>query len=205
MDEYLRGRAREREEEVPLIRSNIDVPYVNYEKSIVIMNALQDYIGEDNLNGAIRRFIQKNAFQGPPYVTANEFLACVKEATPGEFLYIIEDMFETITLYENRALRATCREVENGQYRVELQFEAQKFRADGVGRETLIAMNDSISFGIFGTENEVLYSAKHWIGSGKNEMSFIVDKKPEKAGIDPNYLLIDKNADNNVIKVELIK
>jgi hypothetical protein len=202
MDQYLRGRAREREEEVPLIRSNLDVPYVNYEKSIVVMNALQDYIGEDNLNNALRKFIQKHAFTGPPYVTAKEFLEYIKEATPDDLLYFVEDMFETITLYENRALHATYRELESGQYRVDFQIEAQKFRADGIGHETSIDMNDSITFGIFGAQNEVLYSAKHWIQSGKGELSFVVDKKPEKAAIDPNYLLIDKNTDNNIVNVK---
>jgi hypothetical protein len=202
MDEYLRGRAREREEEVPLIRSNLNVPYVNYEKSIVVMNALQDYIGEDNLNRALRDFIQEYAFRGPPYVTAKEFLEFIKEATPDELLYIVSDMFETITLYENRALRATYEKLENGQYRVDLQIDAQKIRADGIGRESSIDMNDYISFSVFGEENEVLYSAKHWIQSGINDMSFTVEKKPEKAGIDPNYLLIDKNTDNNIIRVE---
>ncbi len=201
MDEYLRGRAREREEEVPLIRSNQEVSYINYEKSIVVMNALQDYIGEDNLNRALQKFIQRYAYQGPPYVTAKEFLAYIKEATPKELLYIITDMFETITLYENRALRASYEELGNGRYRVDFQVEAQKFRADGIGRETSLDINDCIPFGVFGEDNEVLYSAKHWIRAGKNDMSFIVDKKPEKAGIDPNYLLIDKNTDNNIIRV----
>jgi hypothetical protein len=31
-----------------------------------------------------------------------------------------------------------------------------------------------------------------------------VDKKPEKAGIDPNYFLIDKNTDNNIINVKKV-
>jgi hypothetical protein len=201
MDQYLRGRAREREEEVPLIRSNLEVPYINYEKSIVVMNALQDYIGEDNLNRALQKFIERYANQGPPYVTAREFLEYIREATPDELLYIITDMFETITLYENRALRASYEELGNGRYRVDLKFDAQKIRADGIGRETSVDMNDYIPFGIFGARDEVLYSAKHWIQSGESEMSFVVDKRPEKAGIDPNFLLIDKNTDNNITRV----
>jgi hypothetical protein len=201
MDQYLRGRAREREEEVPLIRSNLEVPYINYEKSIVVMNALQDYIGEDNLNRAVQKFIRRYAYDEPPYVTAIEFLESIKEATPDALLYIVKDMFETITLYENRALRASYRELGNGRYRVDLKIDAQKIRADGIGRETSVDMNDYIPFGVFGAGNEVLYSAKHWIPSGESEMSFVVDKKPEKAGIDPNYLLIDKNTDNNIIQV----
>ena len=201
MDQYLRGRAREREEEVPLIRSNLEVPYINYEKSIVVMNALQDYIGEDNLNRALQKFIQRYAFRGPPYVTAIEFLEYIEEATPNDLRYLITDMFATITLYENKAQRAIYRELENGQYRVDLEFEAQKFRADGIGRETAIAMNDYIPFTVFGAANEVLYSAKHWIRSGTTQLSFVVDQKPERAGIDPHYLLIDKNTDNNIVRV----
>jgi len=201
MDEYLRGRAREKEEEVPLIRSNLNVSYINYEKSMVVMNALQDYIGKDKLNKAIQQFIQKYAFQEPPYVTADEFLRYIKEATPDKLQYIITDMFETITLYENRATQATYQELENGQYRVKLKFEAQKFRADGMGREISIDMNDYITFGIFGASNEVLYLGKHWVPSGESELSFVVDKTPKKAGIDPSYLLIDKNTEDNIITI----
>ncbi len=202
MDEYLRGRAREKEEEVPLVRSNLNVPYINYEKSMVVMNALQDYIGKDKLNRALQQFIQKYAFQEPPYVTADEFLRYLKEATPDELQYIITDMFETITLYENRAIRATYKELENDQYRVKLKFETQKFRADGMGRETSIDMNDYITFGIFGASNEVLYLGKHWVRAGESELSFVVDKAPIKAGIDPSYLLIDKNTDDNIITIK---
>jgi len=201
IDLYLRGRAREKEEEVPLVSSNLNVPYINYEKSIVVMNAIQDYIGEDKLNRALQQFIQKYAFQEPPYVTADEFLRYLKEATPDELQYIITDMFETITLYENRAIQATHQELENGQYRVKLKFETQKFRADGMGRETSIDMNDYITFGIFGASDEVLYLGKHWIHAGERELSFVVDKAPIKAGIDLSYLLIDKNTDDNIIYV----
>lgn len=201
MDEYLRGRGREREEEVPLIRSNIDVSYVNYEKSIVVMNALQDYIGEDNLNRALQKFIQQYAYQEPPYVTADEFLRYLRKATPSDLQYIITDLFETITLYENRALQVTYQKMANGQYLVKLKFEARKFRADGMGRETSIEMNDSITFGIFGPENEVLYRGKHWVRSGESELRFVVDTIPKKAGIDPHYYLIDKNTQDNIIDV----
>ena len=36
----------------------------------MVMYALQDYIGEDKVNEAIREFLKQYAFKGPPYPTS---------------------------------------------------------------------------------------------------------------------------------------
>ncbi|MGO9707953.1 MAG: M1 family aminopeptidase, partial [Polyangiaceae bacterium] len=69
MDQYLRGRALEQKREVPLERVE-DQAYIRYAKGAVVMYALQDYIGEDTVNGALRAFLNKYKFQGPPYPNA---------------------------------------------------------------------------------------------------------------------------------------
>ena len=40
-------------------------PYIHYRKGSLVMYALQDYIGEDNLNRAIRAFRDEHGVQGP--------------------------------------------------------------------------------------------------------------------------------------------
>lgn len=202
IDRYLRGRGRETRKEVPLAMTNLATWYLNYAKGFVVMNALEDYIGEDKLNAAIRRYIKNVAFQEPPYTTSLEFLEYIKEATPENLTYIITDMFETITLYENKALEASCKKLENGRYLVKFNFEVKKLRADELGNENAIPIEDYITFGVFGQDGEELYLRKHWVKSEKGEMKFLVDKIPERAGIDPYYYLIDKNTDDNVISIE---
>jgi len=202
IDYYLRGRARETQEEVPIVLTNLEVPYVHYEKGIVVMNALQDYIGEDNLNAALRKYINKVAFQEPPYTTSLEFIKYLRKATPDHLKYIIRDMFETITLYENKSLKATYKELVKGKYLVNFKFEANKLRADEIGNEKAIKINDYITFGVFGADGEELYLKKHFVNSEEDELEFIVDKVPKRAGIDPYYYLIDKNTNDNIIDIE---
>jgi ABC-2 type transport system permease protein len=202
IDEYLRGRAGETQEEVPMLLSNRDVPYVNYDKGIVVMNALQDYIGEKNLNAALQKYIQKTAFQEPPFTISSEFLEYLKEVTPEHLKYIIKDWFETVTLSNNRAVNATRKKLANGKYSVNFQFFADKIQVDKEGEEETLSMNDFITFGVFGADGEELYLEKHKIQSGTFELTFIVDGIPAHVGIDPYYFLIDKNPNDNVIPIK---
>jgi len=41
-----------------------------------------------------------------------------------------------------------------------------------------------------------------WIDKDKEDLEFIVDNIPEMAGIDPYYYLIDKNTDDNIVKMK---
>lgn len=201
IDHYLRGRARETRKEVPLALTNFGSRYINYKKSMVVMNALQDYIGENNLNAAIRKFVKDTAFREPPFPTSMEFLEYLKEVTPDHLKYIYTDMFETVTLYENKAIKATYEKIEPGKYRVKLKFNAEKLRGDEEGKERSIDIHDYITFGVFGDKGKELYLKKHLVHPGTTELEFTVTEVPRKAGIDPYYYLVDKNTEDNVIEV----
>src|SRR5258708_2401739 len=105
LDRYLLGRTTERKKELPLLRvENQD--YVHYRKGSLVMYALQDYIGEWALNQALARYIQAVAVHGPPYTTSAQLPAFLREVTPDQYQYVLEDKFETITLYDTRATKA---------------------------------------------------------------------------------------------------
>jgi ABC-2 type transport system permease protein len=201
LDNYLKGRARETEKEVPLVLTNFETTYLNYEKGMVVMNALEDYIGEDRLNTALRKYIRKVAFQEPPFTTSLELLQYFKEVTPDRLKYILTDMFETITLYENKAVNATYKPLPGGKFLVKLKFEAHKFRADEIGNEKETEIGDYITFGVFDADNETLYLKKHWVNSKTGELEFVVGRVPVRAGIDPYYFLVDKNPEDNVVDI----
>ncbi|MCP4655399.1 MAG: hypothetical protein GY856_08270 [bacterium] len=175
------------------------------------MYALQDYIGEEALNQALRRFLEAQTFQGPPYVTSPELLDYLREAVPAELQYLLTDMFETITLYDNRIVAATYRERDDGTYLVELRTAARKLRADGQGMETEIPIDDWIDVGVFGEERigrrrakeKVLFMEKRHINAAEMSFEVVVDERPVRAGIDPYNKLIDRVADDNVRRVAL--
>ncbi|CAN5434655.1 M1 family aminopeptidase [soil metagenome] len=205
LDRYLMGRAFERKKELPLLRVE-NQQYIHYNKGSVVMYALRDYLGEEQLNGALSRFLQENRFQQPPYTTTRELLAHLRAATPDSLQYVLDDMFEHITLYDNRTREATYTRLPDGRYRVVLDVEAKKVRADSLGNESEVAMNDLIDIGVFAApatarkgEGEPLYLAKHRISAGPQRIELVVDAEPARAGIDPYNKLIDRISKDNVV------
>jgi hypothetical protein len=207
LDRYLRGRSAEQRKELPLVET-AGQSYIHYRKGANVMYALQDYVGEANVNRALRRLVEKEKFQGPPYPTSRSLVRELEAVTPDSMQYVIDDWFREITLYENRATEATYTPTDDGRYRVELTVDAQKVRADSLGSETDVEMNDYVDIGVFASsadvdaaEQEALYLKKHRLTSGEQTVTVTVNEEPAQAGIDPYLKLIDRDSDDNVTSV----
>jgi ABC-type transport system involved in multi-copper enzyme maturation permease subunit len=201
LDQYLRGRANERNEENPLYKVDQNQGYIHYRKGSLAMYALQDYIGEDKVNEAIREFLKQYAFKGPPYPTSLDLESYFQKVTPPQYQYLFDDLFRNITLYDNRALSADYVKQSDGKYQVHLTVEAKKIRADGRGQEHAILVNDWMDIGVIDADGKYIYLQKHKIEQEKTDVTVTVDKLPARAGIDPVDKLIDRNPDDNVVAV----
>jgi len=206
LDNYLSSRGGELLEELPLMLVE-NQGYIHYRKGAVVMYALKDYVGEDELNAAIRRYLEAVKFQDPPYTTSREFLAHLQEAVPARYDGLLDDLFRDITLYENRTEEATWHRRDDGKYLVRLEVDARKFQADGLGAETEVPMDAWVDVAVFGQktegsppEGEVLTMEKHRL-TGSDVIELVVDEEPQRAGIDPYNKLIDRNPENNVVAV----
>lgn len=202
MDRYLRDRTGERREELPALLSENQL-YIHYNKGSIITYALKDYIGEDSLNAALKRYVEAVKFQEPPYTTTKEWKAYVEPVVPDSFKYVLKDMFESITLFDNKVAEGYYEEVD-GRYKVTLELEMKKLRDNGKGEETEIPLNDYIDVGVFARERvkrevneKTLYLKKHKITESDQKIEIWVDEKPNKAGIDPYNKLIDRKPDDN--------
>jgi aminopeptidase N len=200
MDRYLIGRATERKKELPLERVE-NQGYIHYNKASVIFYALQDYVGEDKLNAVLHDFVQAVAFQNPPYTNSLELIDRIKKIVPPELAYIIPDMFENITLYENRALSATYKQRPDGKYEVTLKVAAKKLQASELGDEKEMPLADWIDIGVLDADGQPLYMTRHKIEKAESEFTIVVDRVPAKAGIDPWNKLVDRKPDDNVVAV----
>ena len=56
--------------------------------------------------------------------------------------------------------------------------------------------------GVLDAQGNYLYLQKHKIEKERTELTLVVDKLPAKAGIDPLNKLIDRDPEDNVVKVE---
>jgi len=98
---YLDGKVRERKQELPLVLVE-NQEYIYYAKGAINMYALQDYIGEDKVNLALKRFIKDwnsidNFATKNRYATTEDLLKYFREVTPDSLQYVITDLFEKIT------------------------------------------------------------------------------------------------------------
>jgi ABC-2 type transport system permease protein len=203
LDRYLRGRAGEVRHEPPLALVQNE-PYVWYNKGSLVMYALSDYIGEDKVNAALRGYLEKNRYATGPFPDTRGFVQAMRDATPPDMQYLVDDMFESIVLYQNKATSAVVTP-EGGKYKVSLAVETSKHKADGSGNETPMPINDLIDIGVFsGTKEHLkkLYMEKQRFSTEKSTVEVVVNEKPTYAGIDPYNKLIDRNPEDNLIPVE---
>ena len=203
LDTYLRGRSTERIREQPLIRTE-NQAYIHYYKGSLALYALRDYIGEEAMNRGLRGYIENHAYETAPYSTSRDFLSYLRAETPDSLQYVIQDLFETITLWDNRVEEIEVTERPDGRYAVKLDFTARKVRADSLGNETEIPMSDYVDVGVFGAEEpgnslgRPLSVHKILVTEGRSSVEIIVDDEPFRAGIDPYNKLIDRVPDDNV-------
>ncbi|MTI87163.1 MAG: hypothetical protein FH748_04255 [Balneolaceae bacterium] len=221
LDQYLTGRTLESQKEKALIY-NENQPYIHYNKGSLVFYALSDYISEDKLNATLRAYIDDVAYQEPPYTTSLELLSYLRKATPDSLQYLLKDMFETITLYNNHVDEASWEKTDDGKYEVTLALQTAKYRTGETGKRIYsteqgdslkveeegrrrpilsLPLADWIDVGVFGVteagEDTVLYLQKHKFTSIKDTLKIVVDTEPALVGIDPYNKLIDTNSNDN--------
>jgi hypothetical protein len=123
---------------------------------------------------------------------------------------LITDLFEKISIYDNRVVEATASKRADGRYDVTLQLHADKRYADGLGKETAGTLDDWIEVGVFASgasgkerDEKVLYLQRHHITAGNPTLTVTVDQKPDEAGFDPYNKLIDRVSADNRKRISL--
>lgn len=134
----------------------------------------------------------------------------LQEQTPPELQYLIKDLFEDITIFSNRTLDATAQRRADGKYDVTIKVEAHKYKADAKGNETEVPVNDYIDIGAFARPGknkqygDTLYRERIHITQRESNLTFVTNSVPDKAGIDPFALLIDRIPNDNTKSVVLV-
>jgi aminopeptidase N len=208
LDSYLKARGGEVIEELPLERVE-NQGYIHYRKGSLVMYRLQDEIGEANVNAALRKFLADHAFKAAPYPTAAELVADFRAVAPADKQQLITDLFEKITLYDVKTKTAAATKRADGKWDVTLTVEARKLYANGQGKETEAPLAEAMDVGVFTAEpgkgkfgaKDVLAMQHVPIHSGVQTLKVTVAKKPLWAGVDPYNKLIDRNSEDNDIKV----
>jgi aminopeptidase N len=205
LDNYLQGRGGELIEELPLYLVE-NQPYIHYRKGSLVMYALRDAIGEDQVNLALRRFIEQWGYSEGRFPTAADLVDEFRAVAGEEYQQLITDLFERIILFDLQVTDASVEEVTGG-YEVTMTIEAAKYAADGAGAEEEVPLSSQLEIGVFGPRSEdlgdddlpePLLLERVLITSGEQTLKFTVSEKPQRVGVDPYVKMIDRNPDDNL-------
>jgi ABC-2 type transport system permease protein len=202
LDQYLRGRAMDNQREQSLVM-NEDQRYIHYRKGSLAMYLLQDLVGADKINGVLHELLVRNAFHGAPYPNVTMLTTALRAVTPPELSYLIDDLFESVVLYENRATVATAKKRADGRYDVTVTATAGKVRVGAAGDEKDAPLKDMIEFGVDDKDGNPLLRERRVVESNNVMVTMVVAGRPAKAGIDPDNKLIDRKPTDNLIDVEM--
>ncbi len=219
MDRYLRSRGSELLREQPLLSVEAQQGYVHYNKGSVVMYQLKEFLGEDRVNAALRALVDKFAYAPPPYPTSMDLYQALQNVCSAEHQPLLADLFENMVVYDLRARQASYSILDDGRYQVELEFECRKFRyseaaatTDSPKTDTLSnqwlevesPMDQFVEIGAFAAPppgkkyGSTLHRQRVRAVTGTNVVSFIVAELPQKAGVDPFCLEIDRVPDDNL-------
>jgi aminopeptidase N len=210
LDRYLRDRGGEVVEELPLARVE-NQGYIHYRKGTPTMFWLREALGEDVVNRAMAKMLQRYAFKGAPYSNTRDFIEILRAEAGPQHDGLITDLLEKITLFDVKVTSAQASKRADGRYEVKIDVEARKLYADGTGKETEAPLDEPFEVGVFTVEPgksgfnaaSVLRFERQPLKSGRQTLTAVVDSEPKFAGVDPYNKRINRNSDENVSRVEL--
>lgn len=206
LTDYQYRRTRLNEPEQPLLTMNFPQQSA---KAGVVLYGLKNLIGEERLNAALRDFKQAYAFKNkPPYAGNPDLYDYLQKHVPDSLKYYLADSWLRVTLYDNKILAAKAIPIDKNEYQVTFSVHVAKTALDKTGKEVPApTTNDYIDLGIFATgtinkagrwQTNPLYVNRYKLQAGTHTITVKVKGRPEFVGIDPYANLLDRNAGNNL-------
>jgi len=209
-DRYLASRAAGGSvSEPPLARVGGE-SWIGYQKGALAMYLLQERLGEDAVNRALRTLLQRYRFRGAPYPRSLDLVEALRaEARTAEEQNLITDLFERVVLYDLKVSAPAAVRRTDGRWDVSVPVEARKYAVDGGGAEAETTLAERIEVGLFVADpgrdafdaKHVLVMERRPVRSGAQVLRFVTDRRPTHAGIDPYSYYIDRNPRDNVLRL----
>ena len=188
---YIEGRTKDAGKESPLYLVKPEQEYIAYGKGAMAFNTLQYYVGEEKLNKVLKFFLEKYKFRTGQYPGSTDLIKQLKKHIPIKFHYIINDMMETITFYDNKII--DIEELPNNQ--LEIIFSIRKM--DSTQINEVEADNVFLTIAQYDKVGNLLQIEEIKASSGKNII--IINKMAGATNIqlDPFLHFIELNIEDN--------
>ena len=214
---YLDGRRHQHQQEPCLLLAD-RAAHLNYAKGSLAFYTLSEYVGESTLNKGIKNFYDKFRLKSAPFGTAVDLMQAIQQVTPDSLQYLVTDLLEQVTFYDNRLLAVDAKQLENGGYEANLQFLISKHRIGakeekiyvGKNRNSIsyqlneeeekihsLPLQDYVEIGAFDEVGNEIYLQKHKVTEIHNQLKLHLNQAPAKVMIDPYFKLLERNIEDN--------
>lgn len=204
LDNYLRGRAVEVEQENPLVNSH-DQRYLSYNKGAIVMMSIAQRIGFDNVDRALNDLLADFSLESNNYATVQDLVVRLKKYADDSVHHFIDDQFSSIVLYDIRLEEVVINPLDDDQYQLELTIFAEQFRVTDIGAAQSMAFDNEVDIVLFAdtpdefdVANEILLTQTVSLKNGIQQIVVHTDKLPKFVSVDPFIGYIDREATDNV-------
>ncbi len=192
---------------VPLLRATNWVD--GYRKGPFALYALGKYVGQEQVNGALRRLLEQHGAGASTLPTSLDLFRELRDVTPDPLKPLLRDLFAANTIWDLETKQATAKQTPAGDWEVTLDVRAHKVTVDRAGVEKNVPMDDWVAVGVFapaesgGGLGEPIYEQKHRIQSAGQTITVTVPRRPARAGIDPRQLLTYLETSDPLVEVKI--
>jgi ABC-type transport system involved in multi-copper enzyme maturation permease subunit len=214
---YLTGRTFDSNDEPPLAKAT-GQQYLDYEKANWVFWGLKHYIGEDEMQGAIRDFVYDFGSKGPPYPTTANLVDYLRDAAGEDYQQLMTDYWDRIVFWDLKFMPDTLsvKRSGSGGYNVAFTLRTDKrIASEENGKETSVDdmdledFDEWIEIGFYDKNpadtlgDEWLKLERIHITELETELSFDLETEPTHVMLDPRRLLIERNVTDNASEVSL--
>jgi aminopeptidase N len=208
LDQYLSRRGQS-DAEQPVAKVLRHQAHIAYQKGALAMYALKDAIGQQAVDRALRRYLEKYRDRFSPYPTSADLIGILREEAGPDHQSLISDLFEKIIFWEFKAVLAVATSQGDGRWRVLVTVTSDKQEADPTGAETSVPLVDAVDIGLFAadpsaegfTSKDVIALEKRVVTGGTGNFEFFTDRRPAFLGVNPYLKLIERQSRDNIIAV----
>ena len=201
-ERYFKGVKMEAQKEKPLCLVE-DQPYIHYGKGLLNMYTLKHFLSEDSVNSALQRITVKYPGKDRKYLNAMQLMAEFRKVTPDSLQYLIDDLFGKIVLYDMRVVKAEATAQAQG-FETNVAVMVDKYELAPNGQYQTVKNEEWVEIGLYDENDSLIYHKPHQC-SNFGEREFInihLPVKPTRVVIDPDMIYLDRNLNNNEVRVD---
>lgn len=194
----LKGYSGEKEQPLALVE---DQNYVAYQKGGLVMNALNDLIGEEKVNRALQNLLNKYAWPNRK-ASVTDLITELQLVTPAKYHELIDQWFTKVVMYDLRLKNTSCKKVGD-KYEVTVNVYTTKRMEHADGKSVQLVFNEPLKIAVTDARDNLICCESRMFTRANTEVKFITNVKPENIAIDPYLTRIEEDRTDNDLAIKM--